>query len=76
MIQVNIHEAKTQLSKLLNLVSGGEEVLIARYGEPIARLVRCSPPAKKRQGGKDRGLFQVPPDFDDEMDDVIQLFES
>ena len=45
---VNVHEAKTQLSRLLAQVEAGEEVVIARRGRPIARLVRCKPRGKRR----------------------------
>ena len=45
-MQVNVHEAKSQLSRLLELVEGGETVVIARNGEPVAELV----PARKRKG--------------------------
>jgi prevent-host-death family protein len=60
MRQVNIHEAKTQLSKL---ISDGEEVIIARYGEPVARLVPIRPSATRRSPGSARGKFTVPPEF-------------
>jgi len=60
MRQVNIHEAKTQLSKL---ISAGEEVIIARYGEPVARLVPIQPSGAKRIPGSARGKFTVPPEF-------------
>ena len=60
MRQVNIHEAKTQLSKL---IADGEEVVIARYGEPVARLVPIRPPAARRVPGSARGKFKVPPSF-------------
>ena len=60
MRQVNIHEAKTQLSKL---IADGEEVVIARYGEPVASLVPMKPPAAKRVPGSARGRFTVPKTF-------------
>ena len=47
---VNVHEAKTQLSRLLAQVEAGEEVVIARRGQPVARLVRCNPRGKRRFG--------------------------
>ena len=47
---VNVHEAKTQLSRLLAQVEAGEEVVIARRGRPVARLVRCKPGGKRRFG--------------------------
>ena len=47
---VNVHQAKTQLSRLLALAEDGEEVVIARRGEPVARLVACKPKGKQRFG--------------------------
>ena len=60
MRQVIIHEAKTHLSKL---IADGKEVVIAHYGEPVARLVPIGPPAAKRFPGSARGKFTVPPEF-------------
>lgn len=62
-MQVGIHEAKTQLSKLLRRVAAGEEVVIARGGTPVARLVPVEA-ARARSVGHDRGLFDLPDDFD------------
>ena len=67
MTQVNIQEAKTQLSKLLGLVESGEEVVIARYGKPIAKLVRVAPAAPRRVSGTWKGAIHMADDFDDEM---------
>lgn len=76
MTQVNIHEAKTHLSRLLRRVSTGEEVVIARAGRPIARLLPVEP-RKKRILGQDEGLFEVPEDFDDPLpEDILKLFEG
>ena len=47
---VNVHQAKTQLSRLLAQVEAGEEVVIARRGQPVARLVRCKARGKRRFG--------------------------
>jgi prevent-host-death family protein len=55
---VNVHQAKTHLSRLLAQVEAGEEVVIARRGEPVARLVRCKPRGK-RQFGAMRGQIVV-----------------
>lgn len=74
MRQVNIHEAKTQLSKL---IADGEEVVIARYGEPVARLVPIRPPTARRAPGSARGKFKVPPEFFEPLpDEVLNSFES
>ena len=73
---VNIHEAKTHLSRLIRAVQSGEEVVIARRGEPVVRLVRVEP-VGKRVLGMDRGSFRVPDDFDEPLDPtVLALFET
>ena len=73
MRQINIHEAKTQLSKL---ISSGEEVIIARYGEPVARLVPIRPPVAKRTPGSARGKFAVPPEFFEPLPvELLNAFE-
>lgn len=73
----NVHEAKTHFSKLLELVAKGEEVIIAKSGTPVARLVPYSAPTHKRQFGRDTGLFDVPDDFDAPLpDDLLAEFES
>jgi len=72
---VNVHEAKTHLSKLLERVQAGEEVVIARAGDPIARLVPFGRPGK-RALGLDAGQGYIAPDFDSPLpDDVIADFE-
>ena len=76
MIDVNVHEAKTHLSRLLTRVSGGEEVTISRYGHPVARLIPCATQEPVRRGGVDRGAFCVPDDFDDELPELNKTFES
>ncbi len=59
---VNVHQAKTQLSQLLAQVEAGEEVVIARRGEPVARLVACKPPGK-RQPDVLKGKIVIPEGF-------------
>lgn len=76
MAEVNVHEAKTHLSKLLARVQNGEEIVIAKNGRPVARLVPYRREVK-RQFGVDRGVFEVPRDFDAPLDDeVLAGFES
>ena len=65
---MNVHEAKTQLSRLLLKVASGEEIIIARDGTPVARLVRYEETPKKRILGRDAGKVWISPDFDDEVD--------
>jgi prevent-host-death family protein len=77
MSQVNVHEAKTHLSKLLTRVAAGEEIVISKAGKPIARLVPWSENTKRRTPGLDRGLLQVPDDFDAPLPpEVLEGFES
>lgn len=64
---VNVQEAKTQLSRLLALVESGEEVVIARYGKEVARLVRVAPPAPERRPGTWRDALRIADDFDEEL---------
>ena len=62
---VNIHEAKTHLSKLLERVRAGEEIIIAKAGKPVARLVpERSMVARKRIPGIDKGKLWIADDFD------------
>lgn len=75
MSEVNVHEAKTQLSRLLRRVAAGEEIVIARSGKPVAKLVPVDD-APKRVFGLDRGVFEVPEDFDEPLtDDWLAEFE-
>jgi prevent-host-death family protein len=77
MIEVGIHEAKTHLSRLLRQVAEGEEILIKRGKEPVARLVDARVPTRKRQLGTERGRIVVSDDFDDPLpDDLLDLFEK
>ena len=75
-MEVNIHEAKTHLSRLLQRVAAGEEVTIARSGVPVARLVPVEPEKTKiRPLGMDRGRIWIADDFDAPLpDDVLKLF--
>lgn len=68
MLKVNIHEAKTHLSRLLVKVADGEEVIIARNGEPVAKLVAITQPSKKRVLGQYKGEIWISDDFDDPVD--------
>ena len=67
MVQVNIGEAKTQLSRLLKLVEAGEEVVIARNGVPVARLVAVPRKARKPQPDQWKGMITVPDSFFDPL---------
>lgn len=68
---VGVHEAKTHLSRLIEEVAAGEEVVITRRGQEVARLVPRRPPAKRQLGG-DEGLVIIHDDFDDPLPPEIQ----
>jgi prevent-host-death family protein len=72
---VNIHEAKTHLSRLVDRVEAGEEVVIARAGRPVARLVRFTRRTSPRRPGLWRGQVQVAADFDATDEQLLEDFE-
>jgi prevent-host-death family protein len=74
---VNVHEAKTHFSKLLARVEKGQEVVIARAGKPVARLVPSASERKPPTFGADRGKFTVPDDFDAPLpEEILGAFEG
>jgi prevent-host-death family protein len=74
-MEVNIHEAKTHFSRLLQRVAAGEEVIIARSGVPVARLVAVEPEKATRPMGFARGEVWVADDFDAPLpDDLLAAF--
>lgn len=74
MERVNVHEAKTHLSRLLERVEAGEEVVIARSGQPIARLVPVGPKHAKVPG-RLKGAIKVGRDFDAPLPEEIWVSE-
>ncbi len=76
MPKYNVHEAKTQLSKLLERVAAGEEVIIAKSGIPVARLVPAAP-VQERSLGTEKGRVFVADDFDAPLPkDLLKAFEK
>ncbi len=76
MFLVNVHQAKTQLSRLLARVEAGEEVVIARRGEPVARLVGCKP-RNRRQPDVLKGKVVIPEHFFDALpEDELSAWEG
>jgi prevent-host-death family protein len=74
-MEVNIHQAKTHFSRLLQRVAGGEEVIIARAGVPVARLVAIDHEKKERPLGFARGQVWIADDFDAPLpDDLLAEF--
>jgi len=74
MVVGSVTEAKTQLSSLLERVCAGEEVIIARAGKPIARLVPYQPDRAPRRPGDLRGRIHMADDFDDLPADIADAF--
>lgn len=68
---VNVHEAKTHFSRLLTRVSKGEEIVIARAGKPVARLVPMANAAARRTPGSAAGLVRISDDFDAPLPDEL-----
>jgi prevent-host-death family protein len=75
---INIHAAKTQLSRLVEDVAAGEEIIIAKSGRPVARLCPLgAPPKARRQLGTLNGKLHIPDDFDEMFEDeIIAMFEG
>jgi len=74
---VNIHEAKTNLSKLLNKVKEGQEVIIAKAGNPVARLVPYTDKLPKRVPGSAKDKIIISPDFNDALPEhILKVFEK
>ena len=71
-MEVNVHEAKTHLSRLLQRVAMGEEVVIAKAGTPVAKLVPVGVRRKRRVLGSAKGEFTVPDDFNDPLPKEIE----
>jgi len=75
---VKMHQAKTQLSKLIAAALAGEEVVIARGDQPVVRLTPIeAAPRKKRQFGRYKGMFELPDSFFDPLpDEELALWEG
>jgi prevent-host-death family protein len=75
--KVNIHQAKTQFSRLVDLAAGGEEVIIAKSGKPVARLVPYSPKGEPRRPGRMRGRIRMKKNFDRPLPkEILASFEG
>jgi len=72
MRSVNIHEAKTHLSRLLARVARGEEIVVAKAGRPIAKIVPLVPRLGRRVPGTARGRIVIGPDFDAPLPKELQ----
>lgn len=72
---VGMHEAKTNFSKLVRRAEAGEEIVVARGGEPVAKIVAYSvPPKKPRRPGALKGKIWIAPDFDELPPEIAEAF--
>jgi prevent-host-death family protein len=75
-MQVNIHEAKTNLSKLIRLAEAGEEVIIARDGVPVVKLTPVAEqPVQRRAGGAADSILYMADDFDAPLEEFAEYME-
>ncbi|MCB1986329.1 MAG: type II toxin-antitoxin system Phd/YefM family antitoxin [Burkholderiales bacterium] len=74
---INIHEAKTHLSRFVEQAAAGEEIIIAKAGKPMAKLVPLVSTPSRRTLGMFKGKLNVPDDFDSPLsDEAVKLFEN
>ena len=72
----NIHQAKTQLSRLIERVLQGEEIVIGRAGKPVAKLVPYERSVQSRQGGQWRGQVALADNFDELPEEIAAVFRG
>jgi prevent-host-death family protein len=73
---VNMHQAKSSLSRLVQRALDGEDVVIARKGEPLVKLVPVPKTLKPRVPGRGKGTIWVSPDFEFTEEEITELFEA
>ena len=73
---INIHQAKTQLSRLIERVLQGEEIVIGRAGKPVAKLVPYERSVQPRQGGQWRGQVALEDNFDELPEEIAAAFKG
>jgi prevent-host-death family protein len=73
---VNIHEAKTHFSRLVDRAAAGEEIVIGKAGKPMAKLVPYSESREPRRPGAWRGKVKIHPSFYEDDEELIRLFEG
>lgn len=77
MNKINIHQAKTQFSRLVERAAGGEEIVIAKSGKPVARLVAYTVRKEPRRSGYMRGKIRIKKSFDQPLPkELLASFES
>ncbi len=75
MKKTNLHEAKTNLSKLVDLAQHGEEIIICKAGNPVAKLIAYKPKKEKRKPGTWAGKVTIKKDFDKLPEDFMKYFK-
>jgi prevent-host-death family protein len=73
---INIHQAKTNLSRLVERAAKGEQIIIAKAGNPVAKLVAYRPERRPRKPGVWKGRVLIAPDFDELPPEINQAFEG
>jgi prevent-host-death family protein len=73
---VNMHQAKSSLSRLVKRALAGEEIVIARNGEPLVKLVPIPKERKSRVPGRGKGKIWISPDFEFTDEEITELFEG
>ncbi|MDX2145546.1 MAG: type II toxin-antitoxin system Phd/YefM family antitoxin [Rhodospirillaceae bacterium] len=74
---VNVHEAKTHLSRLLARVAGGEEIVIGKSGKPIAKIVPFTPKVQPLKPGIAKGKIWIADNFDDPLpEEIMKVFRG
>jgi prevent-host-death family protein len=77
MATFNVHEAKTHFSRLISRVEGGEEIVIAKAGRPVARIVPLGGKMKKRMAGSAKGKIVIDKSFFEPLpEEVLKDFEN
>ena len=77
MSTINIYEAKTRLSQLVDQAAAGEDVVVSRNGKPLVRITRLDAPKRRIKFGVLKGRLHVPADFDAALpDDILAAFEG
>lgn len=75
-VEYNVHEAKTQLSRILARVEHGEEITVNRAGEPIAKIIPFRKPRPERKPGAWRGKVVIHDDFDELPEEILVAFDG
>lgn len=73
---INIHHAKTHLSRLVERAAAGEEIIIAKAGQPMARLTAFCPSKESRKPGYWEGRIRIGDDFDTLPDEIAAAFQG